>query len=66
MGSESKNRHDLIDLQRFNLQVREGQIQLQVRHQYIGTAKQECLCELGMLPAPHQQPGKHRWRSIVD
>lgn len=41
-------------------------IQLQVRHLYLGTAKQVCLCELGMLPAPHQQPGKHGWRSMVD
>lgn len=41
-------------------------IQLQVRHLSLGTAKQVCLCELGMLQAPHQQPGKHRWRSIMD
>lgn len=29
-------------------------------------AKQVRLCELDMLPAPRQQPGKHRWRCTVD
>lgn len=65
IGSEQKNRHDLILKDSLCKRGKDG-IQLQVRHLHIGMAKQVCLCELGMLPAPHQQPGKHRWRCIVD
>lgn len=37
-----------------------------MRHLYISMGKQVCLCELCMLPALHQQPRKHRWRSRAD